>query len=183
MLTWDLFAHSAHRTGASVSNANQAPITAPRSVADTFYDNAVITVSPGRLAAYGFLAIPSAAMRFADLIGQVGDVFSGLKIGWVGTTADAAQTFNDTWRKLMIALFGDPDVDPSLPPASGTDILSQLAAAVATAATNFGMADQNIIDLFRSFLGDNGKRHTAQVATQPPPLPPSDILETGPGSG
>jgi hypothetical protein len=144
------------------------------------YDNTDMSIKPLVLFADGRLSIPLDADAIAGYVSQVGDLWSGLKIGWVGSSAQEAHDFNDRWEKSMIAMFGRRDADPKQQPPPGENILGRIGWAVGGAAMNFAWADQNVKDMFKGFHKPDRKDLMMKPDTPPPH---SDFTETGDGSG
>jgi hypothetical protein len=155
------------------------------------YDNKTIDVDTAEMAVCGMIAIPVSITQVADHIKQFDDIGSALKIGWVGTTAQEAQDWIGRWKQSMVTLFGRPDAKPDDPPAPGENLVGRIASAVTGAATNLAWANQNVIDTFKSFTDptstfviiDDGPQPFKVNPQSQGSQAPSDIIESGPGSG
>lgn len=104
--------------------------------------NLVIKVDPDTMYREVAVVMPTYGTQIADSINRIVDVWNGLKLGWVGTTADEAQAFNDAWSAAITKLFGTQD-----DPTSG--ILSHIGNAVALASINYGEAESIVTQMFR----------------------------------
>ncbi len=124
------------------------------------YDTATLNVSPGQLY-YSSEMLTGAATDVVDALNSINATLNGLQLGWAGTTAAEAKDFADEWTAAMVALFGNgKDTD------QGT--LNQMITLVATAAGNFGGAEQAITQMF---TGMYDTLTTHQLASANAPIP------------
>jgi hypothetical protein len=77
----------------------------------------------------------------ADCINEIVKIWNGLKLGWMGRTADEVRDFSERWTASITQLFGTPD-----DPKSGA--LSVIGNAVASAAGNYGQAEDIVMKTF-----------------------------------
>jgi len=149
------------------------------------YDDAglLIRVNADRIFQSAATDIPNQAQVIANAINNIVQIWNGLKLGWVGTTASEAQQFNDQWTNAVKQLFGT-DSDPS----SGA--LPRIADGVALAAINYGEAEDAVTKMFNSLTvgldlsGINaGMQSHMPPGTQPLPVGPSPGRTPTPQSG
>lgn len=87
------------------------------------------------------------AQAVSDAINTIVGIWNGLTLGWVGTSASAAQDFNAQWTAAIQALFGT-QADPQ----SGA--FSKIASAVGMASINYGEAEDSNQKMFQSLTND-----------------------------
>ncbi len=107
------------------------------------YDNAgiVIQVDPDAMYTDATTTMRTHGESIADSISSINDTWNGLKLGWMGRTADEAQSFNDEWNAAIKSLFGTKD-DPS------TGVLNKIEVAVHYASVNYGVAEDVVVKMF-----------------------------------
>jgi hypothetical protein len=110
----------------------------------------VVKVNPDHLFFMAESVMPEYALEVADSVNRIIDVWNGLKLGWVGGTADEAQAFNDAWSAAVSKLFGTQD-DPT------TGILHQIGRSVALASMNYGEAESVVTKMFRDMSNALGQ--------------------------
>jgi hypothetical protein len=134
------------------------------------YDDSgmMIRVDPDSLYRYAAVDMPNHADVIVGHLTNIVDTWTGLQLGWAGTTADEAQDFSNRWIHAVEQLFGT-EADPT----SGA--LPKIAMAVNLAAVNYGEAEDVIIRMFTSLvagliIGDvQGLGPQAPHSIDPPP--------------
>jgi hypothetical protein len=131
----------------------------------------VIKVDPDAM----FDTIRQALMAYGqgvtDSINRIIGIWNGLKLGWIGNTADEAQAFNDAWSAAMIKLFGD-EVNPQV------GILNQIGESVMLASVNYAEAETTVVKMFDDMtLGLVESSATGAISG---PGDPSRSLDDGP---
>jgi len=109
-----------------------------------YYDypeHLVIRVDPLTMSFYADVALPAVDERIAESIGRIVKIWDGLKLGWVGTTADEVEAFNHEWSAAITKLFGS-EVAPQ------TGVLSHIGVAAARASRNYAEAEDVITKMF-----------------------------------
>ena len=109
------------------------------------YDDSgmLIRVDPDTLFGYATVDMVNEADVIANAISSIVEIWNGLKLGWVGTTAAEAQDFSNRWNHAVQLLFGT-EKDP----ASG--VLPKIAQAVAIASINYGEAEDTVMEMFKT---------------------------------
>jgi hypothetical protein len=127
-----------------------------------------------------------------SIVGQVNklsDIWEGLNLGWVGRTAQEAQDWKDNYSGVMMEIFGPPvprlapqDVRDAIAKSNeqpGVGMLVKFQNGMTTAARNYGIADEGIMNAFKDFMhgiADSTGRPAAD-GYQPQPgrsYPPED---------
>jgi uncharacterized protein YukE len=128
------------------THRGDAIVAAPINYNDSGMD---IRVDPTAMFAHATVDMPAEATVVADSINRINDIWQNLALGWVGTTADEAQDFNNRWNGAIVALFGSPA-------ATGSGVLSEIAQAVGVAAINYGEAEDTIRKMFVGLTNGGG---------------------------
>jgi hypothetical protein len=120
------------------------------------YDDAgaSIKIDPDNVYQSATVAVPALGAEIADSVNRVVQIWSDLKLGWVGNTAQEAQDFNDRWSASIGALFGGA--------GSTSGVLSDISDGIARASVNYGQAEDVVTNMFS---------HTASSleSSSPPP--------------
>jgi len=107
------------------------------------HENIVIRVDPLNMFREVTVALPADGGLIAESIGRIVKIWDGLKLGWVGTTADEVEAFNHEWSAAITKLFGT-EVVPQ------TGVLSHIGVGVAQASANYAAAEDVITRMFNA---------------------------------
>jgi hypothetical protein len=118
-----------------------------------------IRVDPDTLYGYATVDLPHHADVLVSSLNRIHDIWEGLALGWVGTSAAEAQDFSQRWNHAIEQLFGRHD-----DPKSGA--LPKIANAVGYASINYGEAEDVAVKMFQSLLD----ALNAPPGTPTPPL-------------
>ncbi|SCG57334.1 hypothetical protein GA0070619_3608 [Micromonospora zamorensis] len=103
---------------------------------------------------------------------EIGATWDQLKIGWLGESSEAADTFNERLKDVQNRLFGTPDpTDPTKVETPG--ILDQIRYGAVMAAANYNAAEHAVTDMFDDFvhaIADEGEGGGEQQDTTLPPI-------------
>ena len=124
-----------------------------------------IKVDPTAMYNYANTDVRNAADALAGSISRIGGIWEGLRLGWVGTTADEAQDFSDQWNAAVTGLLGTGD--------GSTGALPKIGGAVVAASINYGDAEDTNQKMFQSLS-------SAMSAPPGAPQPPSRGQNEGP---
>jgi uncharacterized protein YukE len=115
------------------------------------YDNAgmVIQVDPDAMYTDATTTMRTHGDSMAEHISSINDTWNGLKLGWMGRTADEAQSFNDQWNAAIKSLFGTEE-DPS------SGVLNKIEVAVHYASVNYGVAEDVVVKMFNQIAAAIG---------------------------
>jgi hypothetical protein len=102
--------------------------------------------------------LATAADLINDSLTTIVGVWNNLKLGWVGSTAAAAQEFNTEWTNACTLLFGSSD-------GSVVGAFQRVAQSVGIASINYGEVEQGNTQMFMSFVSALG----SPSSTAPPP--------------
>jgi hypothetical protein len=80
----------------------------------------------------------------ADSIDRINNIWSELKLGWMGNTADEAKDYIDRWNAVMDELFGSEKH-----PEKG--VLNAIVEGVLTTAANFAVMEHSLFEFFTKF--------------------------------
>jgi uncharacterized protein YukE len=133
----------------------------------------LIRVDPDSVFRYATVDIMNEAKVMANAISTISQTWTNLQLGWVGTSAQEAQDFNNQWNQAIDRLFGTVK-----DPASGA--LPKIAEAVATAAVNYAEAEDAVTKTFRGFTDNQnpqsapppGRNQNQGPVTENAPAPP-----------
>jgi hypothetical protein len=112
--------------------------------------------------------LTTAADLINDSLTAIVGVWNNLRLGWVGSTAAAAQEFNTEWTNACTLLFGSSD-------GSVVGAFQRVAQSVGIAAINYGEVEQGNTQMFMGLVTSLG----SSSSTTPPP-PPSRDQQQGP---
>ncbi|SEG91994.1 hypothetical protein SAMN05216223_1252 [Actinacidiphila yanglinensis] len=114
------------------------------------YDVSTLRVRPQDLSTASDRLV-SLAEQMADEIEGINDAVSSLVLSWVGNSAGEAQEFNNSWKNVMLQLFGKKDGPTGVLPAMAGGLLG---TAVAYSHTEVELA--SAFQKFSSGLADTG---------------------------
>ena len=116
------------------------------------YNNSTesINVDPDSLWHAGMVTLPDKSKQVGTTLSSIATTWNGLKLSWYGEGADTAAAFNTKWLKLIDRLFGPEKADADVLP--GEAILPKIGGAAATAASNFGNAEDAVVKTFAGFV-------------------------------
>src|ERR1700730_14725153 len=83
------------------------------------------------------------AKQIGDSIENIIQIWDGLRLGWMGSSADEAQDFANRFNANLSHMFGS-NADPS------SGVLPRVATAVEGAAINFGVTEDTVWRMFES---------------------------------
>jgi len=130
-------------------------------VPESYDDSGVtINVEPEMIFQSATVAIPSLGREIADSVNRISQVWSDLKLGWVGNTAQAAQDFNDRWVSSINELFGSKD-------GSTTGVLASIAKGVEMAGSNYGQAEDVVTNMFNQTASSLGQGSGSDTPADP----------------
>jgi uncharacterized protein YukE len=129
------------------------------------YDvTSTFTVDPNALQQHA-VNLKNYGQAVSDSLKRINDIWDGLKLGWMGKTADEAQDFINRWNAVMQELFGSEKH-----PEQG--VLNAIAVGVATVAANMAFTEHTLFDSFRQF------QHSLQGdGSAPSDTPPASITD------
>jgi uncharacterized protein YukE len=125
-----------------------------------------IRVDPDALYGYATVDMKNQAEVLVGSLNRIRDIWQGLALGWVGTSAAEAHDFSDRWNHAIEQLFGTND-------DLNSGALPKIATAVAIASINYGEAEDVVVKMFQSLLD-------ALNASPGTPTPPVRHQDEGP---
>lgn len=115
------------------------------------YNTSSIKVDPDTLWTQGFTTLPDQSKAVVGTLTSISDTWNALKLSWFGDSAETAKGWNDNYIKILDRMFGAPGVEFKNLPA-GEGILPKIANAAASAASNFGNAEDAVVKTFQPFI-------------------------------
>ena len=140
------------------------------------YDK-VIDVDPREIYESAHIAIPAAIDGIVDAWIKVGDAWNESQIGWVGSSKDAADTFNNTLQDLQKRLFGVKDKSGNVTPG----ILDKIRSGAVNAYYLFGEVEKGNAKMFNDFADAiETPAPKSQIGADGLPVPPKkpDAINT-----
>jgi hypothetical protein len=139
-------------------------MTAPGNYNDA---GTVFRIDPTAMFTYATVDLLAEAKAIGAAIENIFNIWQGLKLGWVGTTATEAQDFSDRMNATLKKMFGSDD-----DPTSG--VLPKVATAIGKASINFGETEDVMKKMFDTLTTDLGKPGNGDSP------PPRDVNDGGP---
>jgi hypothetical protein len=141
--------------------------------------NTTIDVDPSLLGGPLLAQLKEVQDNVLQILKDVNDTFNDLKLGWVGSTAQAVDDWNQQWQGNIHGLFGKEGADPNKMPPAGEAYFGKIIYYVESAADNLTNASDSVEELFTPYLNMSGGG-VAPVGPQNPSTPstpaPSDIV-------
>jgi uncharacterized protein YukE len=103
--------------------------------------NMTIRVDPNLMYQLATVNMKNSAQTLMDAVNGTVQTWNNLKVGWVGTSADEAQAFNDQWTRAVNSLFGS-QADPT------SGVLQKIANGTVLASINYGEAEDTVVNNF-----------------------------------
>jgi len=125
------------------------------------YDDSSLTIDPAVLSDAA-QSVKESVAEISLQLKLMNIVLTDLTLSWTGTSASAANKYNDEWNDALQDLFGtkgDPD--------SGA--LTTLASGVSAAAQNYNQTEDAVTQMFSKF----GNAFSASSAAKTPEAPSS----------
>jgi hypothetical protein len=138
--------------------------------------NTTIDVDPSLLGGPLLAQLKEVQDNVLQILKDVNDTFNDLKLGWVGSTAQAVDDWNQQWQGNIHGLFGKEGADPNKMPPAGEDYFGKIIYYVKSAADNFTNASDSVEKLFTPYLymdGSGIKDPNGSTSATPGP---SDIV-------
>jgi len=103
----------------------------------------VFQIDPTAMFGYATVDLPDEVKALVASIEHIFSIWQGLRLAWVGTSADDAQDFSDRMNTNLKQLFGTSD-----DAASG--VLPKIAKCIGVASINFGVCEDTVMKMFDS---------------------------------
>ncbi|MFI5935025.1 hypothetical protein [Actinoplanes sp. NPDC051494] len=138
----------------------------------TNYDTATIRIDVEMyfMHQYASVYMPSLITSLQEDWTKVGKIWEAIKIGWVGESSEAADSFNTRLKDVQNRLFGTPDkADPTKVETPG--ILDRVRYGAVMAAANYNSAEHAVTNMFDDFvhaMTGEGDGKGPQDSTTPP---------------
>jgi hypothetical protein len=113
-----------------------------------------------------------------DSLKKINDMWSGLKIGWAGKTAEEAKDLADKWSHVMVQLFGP--FDAHTPIAKDEAILPRIVKIAKAASENYGKSEDIVAGMFEKALNAMGVPGYGRVDNTVPSADSSRDFHDGP---
>jgi uncharacterized protein YukE len=131
-----------------------------------------IRVDPDLMYQLATVNMKNSAQTLMEAVNGVVQTWNNLKVGWVGTSADEAQAFNDQWVHAVNSLFGS-QADPT------SGVLPKIANGTALASINYGEAEDTVMQNFMN-VANSADVGALVGLSQAQPGPPGRNQTQGP---